>query len=137
MRLKAEPNLLFVWCFIFPSHFANLIRLCVCFSLWCMMVWRSFLRSTFHLLGPCIVSDGCISAIWGAALTCVARDVYGGGVRAFRFDRILVDCAQCAQGRAAWLERGRRCSVQENSASCHRRWVKRNRVKLYALLHFF
>lgn len=35
---------------------------------------------------------------------------------------------KCAQGRAAWLERGRRCSVQENAASCHRRWVKRNRV---------
>jgi hypothetical protein len=35
---------------------------------------------------------------------------------------------QCAQGRAAWLERGRRCSVQDNQASCHRRWVKRNRV---------
>ena len=41
--------------------------------------------------------------------------------------------AQCAQGRAAWLERGRRCSVQEReaqvqAASAHRRWVKRNRV---------
>lgn len=36
---------------------------------------------------------------------------------------------QCAQGRAAWLERGRRCSVQETPASCHRRWVKRNRVR--------
>lgn len=42
-------------------------------------------------------------------------------------DRFL-DPLQCAQGRAAWLERGRRCSVQESSASCHRRWVKRNRV---------
>ncbi|XP_059612828.1 uncharacterized protein LOC132259281 [Phlebotomus argentipes] len=38
------------------------------------------------------------------------------------------DHIECAQGRAAWLERGRRCSVQENTASCHRRWVKRNRV---------
>uniref|UniRef100_A0A182MZ62 Uncharacterized protein n=1 Tax=Anopheles dirus TaxID=7168 RepID=A0A182MZ62_9DIPT len=36
---------------------------------------------------------------------------------------------QCAQGRAAWLERGRRCSVQETPASCHRRWVKRNRIQ--------
>ncbi|KAL1404126.1 hypothetical protein pipiens_005454 [Culex pipiens pipiens] len=35
----------------------------------------------------------------------------------------------CAQGRAAWLERGRRCSVQEAPASCHRRWVKRNRIQ--------
>uniref|UniRef100_A0AAG5DIH6 Uncharacterized protein n=1 Tax=Anopheles atroparvus TaxID=41427 RepID=A0AAG5DIH6_ANOAO len=35
----------------------------------------------------------------------------------------------CAQGRAAWLERGRRCSVQETPASCHRRWVKRNRIQ--------
>lgn len=35
---------------------------------------------------------------------------------------------KCAQGRAAWLERGRRCSISENAASCHRRWVKRNRV---------
>lgn len=36
---------------------------------------------------------------------------------------------QCAQGRAAWLERGRRCSVQDaNQASFNRRWVKRNRV---------
>ncbi|XP_037912460.1 uncharacterized protein LOC119652414 isoform X2 [Hermetia illucens] len=36
----------------------------------------------------------------------------------------------CAQGRAAWLERGRRCSVQNNNpASCHRRWVKRNRIQ--------
>ncbi|XP_055305707.1 uncharacterized protein LOC129570210 isoform X2 [Sitodiplosis mosellana] len=35
----------------------------------------------------------------------------------------------CAQGRSAWqLERGRRCSVSENPASCHRRWVKRNRI---------
>ncbi|XP_055591708.1 uncharacterized protein LOC129743649 isoform X2 [Uranotaenia lowii] len=39
------------------------------------------------------------------------------------------DHAECAQGRAAWLERGRRCSVQETPASCHRRWVKRNRVQ--------
>ncbi|KXJ76666.1 hypothetical protein RP20_CCG009257 [Aedes albopictus] len=37
--------------------------------------------------------------------------------------------AKCAQGRAAWLERGRRCSVQETPASCHRRWVKRNRIQ--------
>lgn len=37
---------------------------------------------------------------------------------------------QCAQGRAAWLERGRRCSVQDgNQASFNRRWVKRNRVR--------
>ncbi|XP_037958167.1 uncharacterized protein LOC119687770 [Teleopsis dalmanni] len=39
---------------------------------------------------------------------------------------------ECAQGRAAWLERGRRCSVQESqqqAASCHRRWVKRNRIQ--------
>lgn len=36
---------------------------------------------------------------------------------------------KCAQGRAAWLERGRRCSLSENAASCHRRWVKRNRVR--------
>ncbi|XP_034099438.2 mucin-5AC isoform X4 [Drosophila albomicans] len=38
----------------------------------------------------------------------------------------------CAQGRAAWLERGRRCSVQEQQqqqATCHRRWVKRNRIQ--------
>ncbi|CRK93781.1 CLUMA_CG007308, isoform A [Clunio marinus] len=36
----------------------------------------------------------------------------------------------CAQGRAAWLERGRRCSVQDpNTASYHRRWVKRNRIQ--------
>ncbi|KAH8377402.1 hypothetical protein KR093_005292 [Drosophila rubida] len=39
---------------------------------------------------------------------------------------------ECAQGRAAWLERGRRCSVQEQQqqqATCHRRWVKRNRIQ--------
>ncbi|XP_073822595.1 uncharacterized protein [Musca autumnalis] len=38
---------------------------------------------------------------------------------------------ECAQGRAAWLERGRRCSVQEaqQQAACHRRWVKRNRIQ--------
>ncbi|XP_075149112.1 uncharacterized protein LOC142223159 isoform X2 [Haematobia irritans] len=40
---------------------------------------------------------------------------------------------ECAQGRAAWLERGRRCSVQETlqqqQATCHRRWVKRNRIQ--------
>ncbi|KAM7351342.1 uncharacterized protein ACRADG_004238 [Cochliomyia hominivorax] len=39
---------------------------------------------------------------------------------------------ECAQGRAAWLERGRRCSVQESqqqAAACHRRWVKRNRIQ--------
>ncbi|KAL7739622.1 hypothetical protein ACLKA6_018836 [Drosophila palustris] len=39
---------------------------------------------------------------------------------------------RCAQGRAAWLERGRRCSVQEQQqqqAACHRRWVKRNRIQ--------
>ncbi|XP_051858971.1 pneumococcal serine-rich repeat protein isoform X2 [Drosophila albomicans] len=39
---------------------------------------------------------------------------------------------KCAQGRAAWLERGRRCSVQEQQqqqATCHRRWVKRNRIQ--------
>lgn len=43
---------------------------------------------------------------------------------------ILKRCfVKCAQGRAAWVERGRRCSVSENPASCHRRWVKRNRVK--------
>ncbi|XP_043070588.1 probable serine/threonine-protein kinase nek3 isoform X2 [Drosophila grimshawi] len=38
----------------------------------------------------------------------------------------------CAQGRAAWLERGRRCSVQEQQqqqATYHRRWVKRNRIQ--------
>ncbi|XP_017132251.1 rho GTPase-activating protein gacF isoform X4 [Drosophila elegans] len=38
----------------------------------------------------------------------------------------------CAQGRAAWLERGRRCSVQDQQqqqATCHRRWVKRNRIQ--------
>ncbi|XP_052894215.1 uncharacterized protein LOC128301667 [Anopheles moucheti] len=39
------------------------------------------------------------------------------------------DQFECAQGRAAWLERGRRCSVQETPASCHRRWVKRNRIQ--------
>ncbi|XP_021701622.1 uncharacterized protein LOC5564192 isoform X1 [Aedes aegypti] len=39
------------------------------------------------------------------------------------------DHIECAQGRAAWLERGRRCSVQETPASCHRRWVKRNRIQ--------
>ncbi|XP_055305702.1 uncharacterized protein LOC129570210 isoform X1 [Sitodiplosis mosellana] len=39
------------------------------------------------------------------------------------------DHIECAQGRSAWqLERGRRCSVSENPASCHRRWVKRNRI---------
>lgn len=39
--------------------------------------------------------------------------------------------SQCAQGRQAWLERGRRCSVQDPSqASYHRRW-KNNRVKIY------
>lgn len=38
------------------------------------------------------------------------------------------DHIECAQGRAAWLERGRRCSLSENAASCHRRWVKRNRI---------
>nr|XP_036677260.1 flocculation protein FLO11 isoform X2 [Drosophila suzukii] len=40
--------------------------------------------------------------------------------------------AKCAQGRAAWLERGRRCSVQDQQqqqATCHRRWVKRNRIQ--------
>ncbi|XP_002042188.2 uncharacterized protein LOC6617880 isoform X1 [Drosophila sechellia] len=39
---------------------------------------------------------------------------------------------ECAQGRAAWLERGRRCSVQDQQqqqATCHRRWVKRNRIQ--------
>ncbi|XP_055922098.1 uncharacterized protein LOC129953198 [Eupeodes corollae] len=37
---------------------------------------------------------------------------------------------ECAQGRAAWLERGRRCSVQDNNpTACHRRWVKRNRIQ--------
>eukprot|EP00099_Drosophila_melanogaster_P024894 NP_723822.2 uncharacterized protein Dmel_CG42784, isoform C [Drosophila melanogaster] len=39
---------------------------------------------------------------------------------------------KCAQGRAAWLERGRRCSVQDQQqqqATCHRRWVKRNRIQ--------
>nr|XP_036213843.1 uncharacterized protein LOC106619859 isoform X1 [Bactrocera oleae] len=38
---------------------------------------------------------------------------------------------ECTRGRAAWLERGRRCSVQEaqQQAACHRRWVKRNRVQ--------
>uniref|UniRef100_W8BAF3 Uncharacterized protein n=2 Tax=Ceratitis capitata TaxID=7213 RepID=W8BAF3_CERCA len=37
----------------------------------------------------------------------------------------------CTRGRAAWQERGRRCSVQEaqQQAPCHRRWVKRNRVQ--------
>ncbi|CAO1304564.1 unnamed protein product [Diamesa serratosioi] len=40
------------------------------------------------------------------------------------------DHIECAQGRAAWLERGRRCSVQDgNQASFNRRWVKRNRVQ--------
>lgn len=48
---------------------------------------------------------------------------------------ILKRCfVKCAQGRAAWVERGRRCSVSENPASCHRRWVKRNRVK-YLKIH--
>ncbi|XP_036213844.2 uncharacterized protein [Bactrocera oleae] len=43
---------------------------------------------------------------------------------------------ECTRGRAAWLERGRRCSVQEaqQQAACHRRWVKRNRPK-YPLAH--
>lgn len=41
----------------------------------------------------------------------------------------IVRWLKCAQGRAAWLERGRRCSLSENAASCHRRWVKRNRVR--------
>ncbi|XP_017105502.2 uncharacterized protein [Drosophila bipectinata] len=39
---------------------------------------------------------------------------------------------ECAQGRAARLERGRRCSVQDQQqqqATCHRRWVKRNRIQ--------
>ncbi|XP_053960911.1 uncharacterized protein LOC128865043 [Anastrepha ludens] len=38
---------------------------------------------------------------------------------------------ECTRGRAAWLERGRRCSVQEaqQQAACHRRWVKRNRIQ--------
>ncbi|XP_023031653.1 uncharacterized protein LOC6641841 isoform X1 [Drosophila willistoni] len=39
---------------------------------------------------------------------------------------------ECAQGRAAWLERGRRCSVQDQQqqqATYHRRWVKRNRIQ--------
>ncbi|XP_022231919.2 mucin-16 isoform X3 [Drosophila obscura] len=38
----------------------------------------------------------------------------------------------CAQGRAAWLERGRRCSVQDQQqqqATLSRRWVKRNRIQ--------
>lgn len=34
---------------------------------------------------------------------------------------------KCAQGRTAWQERGR-VDISENPASCHRRWVKRNRV---------
>ncbi|XP_065075845.1 uncharacterized protein LOC135699491 isoform X2 [Ochlerotatus camptorhynchus] len=42
---------------------------------------------------------------------------------------VICDHIECAQGRAAWLERGRRCSVQETPASCHRRWVKRNRIQ--------
>ncbi|XP_033150737.1 uncharacterized protein LOC108608514 isoform X2 [Drosophila busckii] len=44
----------------------------------------------------------------------------------------LCEHIECAQGRAAWLERGRRCSVQEQQqqqATCHRRWVKRNRIQ--------
>lgn len=66
----------------------------------------------------------------GAALTC---DAMCGMCVRFAWadpdgDDRAVSGLQCAQGRAAWLERGRRCSVQENSASCHRRWVKRNRV---------
>ncbi|XP_034666373.1 uncharacterized protein LOC117900207 isoform X1 [Drosophila subobscura] len=39
---------------------------------------------------------------------------------------------ECAQGRAAWLERGRRCSVQDQQqqqATLSRRWVKRNRIQ--------
>ncbi|XP_063697656.1 uncharacterized protein LOC134828605 [Culicoides brevitarsis] len=40
--------------------------------------------------------------------------------------------SKCAQGRAAWLERGRKCSVQEETASTHNRykpWIQRNRVQ--------
>ncbi|XP_055388184.1 uncharacterized protein LOC129616585 [Condylostylus longicornis] len=47
----------------------------------------------------------------------------------------LCEHIECAQGRAAWLERERirRCSVQEKDittpATCHRKWVKRNRIQ--------
>lgn len=44
---------------------------------------------------------------------------------------IKTTTSQCAQSKAAWLERGgRRCSVQDpNQASYQRRWVNRNRVE--------
>ncbi|XP_031632361.1 uncharacterized protein LOC116346449 isoform X2 [Contarinia nasturtii] len=34
----------------------------------------------------------------------------------------------CAQGRAAWTQERGRVDISENPASCHRRWVKRNRI---------
>ncbi|XP_053677798.1 uncharacterized protein LOC128727872 [Anopheles nili] len=61
-------------------------------------------------------------AKWDAEYYCCECDHRQYGV-------CTCDQFECAQGRAAWLERGRRCSVQETPASCHRRWVKRNRIQ--------